>query len=97
MTQCMEAWFLADRDALARFFGHGFRASALPGRADDVESVAKGDVPAGLADASRNSRKGVYSKGGHSFEILGALDPDRVFSDAAPHAKRLLETLERLL
>ena len=31
MAQCMESWFLADRDALASFFGADFNARALPG------------------------------------------------------------------
>lgn len=30
MVQCMENWLLADKEALAAYFGHGFRANALP-------------------------------------------------------------------
>ena len=40
MVQCMEAWFLADRETLAGFFGTGFQSSALSGR-PDVENVSK--------------------------------------------------------
>ena len=31
MVQCMEAWFVADRELLARFFGQGFSENPLPG------------------------------------------------------------------
>ena len=34
MVQCMEAWFLADCDTLAHFFGDGFNANPLPNRPD---------------------------------------------------------------
>lgn len=30
MVQCMESWFLADRDTLKAFFGIGFKESQLP-------------------------------------------------------------------
>jgi hypothetical protein len=30
MVQCMESWFLADRDTLRTFFGQGYQANALP-------------------------------------------------------------------
>ena len=43
MVQCMEAWFLADKDCLAAFFGHDFNRNALPGN-QNIEEVAKADV-----------------------------------------------------
>ena len=42
MVQVMESWFLADRAALRRYFGHGFRETALPGHVA-VEEIAKAD------------------------------------------------------
>ena len=67
MVQCMEAWFLADKDRLADFFGRGFNANALP-RNPDAEKVAKNDVLNGLKNATRQcKRKGEYGKGRHSF------------------------------
>lgn len=92
MVQCMEAWFLADKDALAEFFGNGFNREALPARLE-VEDVAKTDVMNGLKAATRHSeKKGEYGKGRHSFAILALMDPAKVMR-ASPHARRLIETL----
>ena len=92
MVQCMEAWFLADKDSLARYFGRGFNPNALPGHAD-VEDIPKQDLSNGLNMASRQCvRKGAYNKSRHSFDILGRLDPGRVTATSA-HAKRLVDTL----
>jgi Domain of unknown function (DUF4276) len=91
MVQCMEAWFLADRQALAGYFGQHFQESALPGN-PNVEAVPKLDLFDGLGRATRQTSKGAYSKGKHSFPILGALDPAKVEA-AAPSAKRFLDTL----
>ena len=92
MVQCMEAWFLADRAALAGYFGNGFSDNSLPRRAE-VEEVSKQDIERGLNAATRNSRpKGAYQKGRDSFAILAGLDPGKV-ANASPHAKRFLDTL----
>ena len=91
MVQCMEAWFLADRDSLATYFGRGFREAALPG-GQHVESIAKADVLDGLVHASRDTSKGRYRKGEHSFRILALIDPTRVKSKA-PHAARFLAAI----
>ena len=69
MVQAMESWFLADRAALGEFYGQGFQANALPSN-PQIEQVAKNDVVNGLNRASRNTTKGRYDKGRHSFEIL---------------------------
>ena len=41
MVQCMETWFLADRDNLADYFGHGFNPNALPAR-EEIEEGRQG-------------------------------------------------------
>ena len=100
MVQCMEAWFLADKDCLAAFFGRGFNRNALPGRSD-IEEIPKTDVLDGLKNATRQCQpKGAYGKGRHSFEILSGIDPAKVVAAlphakrlALPHAKRLIDTL----
>lgn len=92
MVQCMEAWFLADRDALASYFGHRFNQRSLP-RRRDIENIPIHDLERGLNMATRRcGRKGVYHKGRHSFAILAELSPDRVVA-ASPHARLLIDTL----
>ena len=77
MVQCMEAWFYADRQALAAYFGVGFKGNVLSGRAN-VENIAKSDIVSGLEEATRRcKKKGKYHKGSHSFSILSELDPPR--------------------
>ena len=93
MVQCMEAWFLADKDNLAAYFGHGFNRNALPG-CQEIEDVAKDDVLGGLGNATRQCNKGEYGKGRHSFDILEQTDPANVVA-ASPHARRLVETLRQ--
>ena len=91
MVQCMEAWFIADRATLRAFFGQGFNENRLPAN-PNVEEIPKQDLYAGLNNASRNSQKGRYGKGRHSFDILSQINPTRVA--AASHwAKRLIDTL----
>ena len=91
MVQFMESWFLADRPALQEFYGHRFRSRALPGN-QDIEQVPKQNVLNGLRQASRATPKGVYDKGAHSFEILGALDPAKVTA-ASRYARKFVQTL----
>lgn len=93
MAQCMESWFLADKACLKAYFGQGFSQNALP-QNPRVEEIPKQDVFDGLNKATRQCKtKTNYHKGKDSFEILGRLDPNKV-SAAAPHAKRLIETLK---
>ena len=91
MVQIMESWFLADPDSLESFYGHGFHKQALP-RNPNVEQVPKQDVLSGLAQATRGTKKGGYSKSSHSFGILANLDSRRV-RNASPHADRFLRAL----
>lgn len=92
MVQCMEAWFLADKDTLAAFFGGGFNRNALPSRTD-VENISKHDLFNGLKNATRHcNKKGEYGKGKHSFDILAQIDISKVTA-ASPFAQCLVNTL----
>jgi hypothetical protein len=91
----MESWFLADPDAIARYFGSGFQRSALP-RRQDVESISKPLVYAALDKAVKHTLKGEYRKGRDSFALLEKIDPALVRA-SAPHAERLLAELEKLV
>jgi hypothetical protein len=91
MVQVMEAWFLADRETLSRHYGAGFQDGALPGN-PRVEEIPKDEVIDGLRRATRDTQKGQYDKGRHSFAVLALLNPDLV-QQAAPHARRLVSAL----
>ena len=92
MVQCMEAWFVADRHCLERYFGQGFTLNALAAR-NDVENIPKNDLMNGLRDATRHSlTKGEYEKGRDSFAILERIDPNLV-RQASPYANRLIVVL----
>lgn len=90
----MESWFIADRDALKRYFGGGFRESALPAE-EQIERVPKADMLRGLDEAARQTAKRGYRKGELSFELLGRIDPKKV-RGASPWAERFLEHLQKV-
>ena len=94
MVQAMEAWFHADQEKVQEYFGRGFRPASLRPRAD-IENISKADLYSGLELATRDCRKGEYSKGRHSFEILALIDPAKVRT-ASAHAGRLLNALDRI-
>lgn len=94
MVQCMEAWFLADKEALAGHYGHGFLVSALP-RRQDIEKIAKAEVFRILEQATKNTRtKGRYDKVAHAGNLLARLDPAKVCRSSR-HAQLLCAVLSR--
>lgn len=96
MVQAMEAWFLADREALAAFYDGGFLANSLPGSPTNVESIPKDQLEPALKHASNPTKtKGEYHKGKHSFELLARIDPVKV-GNASPRAKLFNEFLAGL-
>ncbi len=95
MVQCMEAWFLADRQCLQDFFGNSFQTKALPGN-QNIEVIGKQQLFDALKNSTRHTQKGEYGKGSHSFKILENINPKLVFS-ASLWAKRLRDTLENKL
>ena len=94
MVQIMESWFLADREALAEYYGPGFRSNTIP-LWPDIEQVPKSDVLDRLGRATHGTRKRSYKKGRDSFEILGKLDPNKV-TNASPYAKSFVGSLKKL-
>jgi hypothetical protein len=93
MVQCMEAWFLADRDSLLEYYGRQFGAGALP-RQPNVELTTKAQAQASLKRASRTTLKGSYKKSSHSFDLLARIDPAKVRA-ASQHAAFFFEALVR--
>jgi len=94
MVQLMEAWFIADKDALKAYFGEDFKTVKLP-KQQNVEEIPAKDVIRKLNEASRNTKRRTYSrdKAMHGSRILTLLDPHKVI-EAAPHCKALFETLK---
>ena len=93
MVQCMESWFLADGDAVAHYFGQGFNGKHFPPQGQNVEAIDKPDVYSKIEHAIRACSKHTYSKGRHSFAILGQIDPGKVKA-ASPWAERFFDTLQ---
>lgn len=94
MVQAMEAWFYADKEALQQYYKNDFHVRAMSPRTD-VEDIPKAELFLGIRQATKDCRKGEYSKGAHSFEILSKIDPARVRRSSA-HADRLLSVLDRV-
>lgn len=61
MVQCMETWIASDSDALAKFYGNGFRANQLPS-CKNLEEEPKASVYDKLKRATRDTKKGEYAK-----------------------------------
>jgi hypothetical protein len=92
MVECMEAWLLADKQALSEYFGQGFRLKALP-RAQNVEKVSKNDVLNGLDQATRGSKtKGSYDKGRDSFQLLGRVNGGKL-RRSAPRVELFVQAI----
>ena len=93
MVQAMEAWLIADRDALRQFFGQGFNENRLP-RQSDPEQIPQNRLESSLKDASADCGRR-YAKGTVSFEILGQVDASKV-EERCSHAKALFCYLRSL-
>ena len=95
MVQAMEAWIVADLEALAAYYGQGFRVNRLP-KAENLETVPKADVVRALDGATRRTRKGTYHKIQHAGDLLKRIDASKVKS-RCPHCDRLFKTLDRVV
>ncbi len=91
MVQTMEAWLVADLDALRRFYGQGFNSNPIPGR-EDVEAIPKADLEHALNQATRNTQKGEYHKIRHGTKILALVDVNKI-RPRAQHCNRMFTTL----
>lgn len=95
MVQTMEAWIVADADALRRYYGQGFNAQALP-RAMDLEGVAKQALARSLRRATDGTGKGRYRKIAHASDLLQRVDAERVKARCR-HCRRLFDELGRMI
>ncbi|MGD0184534.1 MAG: DUF4276 family protein [Roseiarcus sp.] len=77
MTQAMEAWIVADPEALAEFYGQNFHIGWLP-TTKNLETVQKQDVANSLERATRDTTKGAYHKIKHVNALLSMIDATKV-------------------
>jgi hypothetical protein len=78
MVRAMEAWIVADVDALQKYYGQGFNPAQLPAR-QNLEDEPKASLYSALSNATRNARtKGEYAKRRHAAELLPLLDVTKV-------------------
>jgi Domain of unknown function (DUF4276) len=87
MVQVMEAWFLADVEALRALYKRRFNEGAL-GWNTKVEEIPKVDVLERLKRVSG----GEYHKVNHGAKLLELIDPERV-RKAAPNCDRMFRLI----
>jgi hypothetical protein len=92
MVECMEAWFMADKETLADYYNKNFHQNVLP-KNSNIEDIPKSTLMESLKKATRDTAKKEYSKGEHSFDILSKIDAIKVI-DNSFYAKRLRDTLK---
>ena len=95
MVRCMEAWIVADPDALAVYYGQGFSLTVVPARLN-LEEGPKPDVNDKLARATRGTQKGEYGKMTHASQLLQRIDPARV-AQRCPRFASLTRWLEQTI
>ena len=95
MVRTMEAWILADPDALRGHYGSGFNPRALP-RTANLEEVAKDILEGALKRATRGTAKGEYHKIRHASELLARIDPGKV-RKRCRHCAMLFDALRRVV
>ena len=91
MVRIMESWFIADIDALKRFYGQGFNSSAIP-KNRNVEAIEKERVGNSLKAAIAKTNKKEYHKIKHGAKLLELIDPQKVRA-AAPHCEKLFDSI----
>jgi hypothetical protein len=77
MTQAMEAWIVADPEALSAFYGNGFHEAKLPKR-PVLDEEPKASLYRALDEATKDTQKGSYGKIKHASELLKRLRPGTV-------------------
>lgn len=93
MVQMMEAWFLADPEALGKYYGNRFNAKAI-GQVRDVEAIPKADVQTRLVKATKDTLGGKYHKTRHGPAVLERINPQRV-RERSTHCQRLFAVLQQ--
>jgi hypothetical protein len=95
MVQTMEAWFIADIDALKTYYRQGFKVSGIP-KTPHVETIAKDDLERIIKIATANTSKKEYHKINHASELLGKIDANKV-RQASPYCDRIFKTIQAII
>jgi len=95
MAQTMEAWLIADIDALSMYYGYGFLRNAIP-RSYNVEDIDKPSLEDSLEHATRGTQKGSYRKIRHAADLLRRISPI-IVRNKASHCQRFFQTIHRVV
>lgn len=93
MVQTMEAWFMADKEAIKKHYGNKLNENALPNRLN-VEEIPKDDLKPALELAGRPTPKLGYREIRDGSGILYYLDREKV--KTTTHGKLFFEKLEEI-
>jgi len=93
MVQAMEAWFIADPQALINHFGRDFNIKALPSP-QNAESVSPSDLATAIREGLRNSGRRRYDKVTDGVKLLQLIDRVKVGQNCR-HFQRLMDYLSR--
>lgn len=95
MVQTMEAWIVADSEALKGYYGQDFKANKLP-KPTNLETVPKTTVELSLGEATKDTQKGSYHKIRHASDLLKLIDVESVKARCA-HCQRLFDDLGQII
>lgn len=97
MIRTMEAWFMADVEALQNYFGQNFNPNPIR-KTQNVEDISKQDLKGALSRAVKDTQKakpyrGEYNEIKHGGDLLAEIDPGKV-RKRSKSCDRLLTHLE---
>ena len=93
MVPMVEAWLIADPEALQTFFKTGFEARKLP--VGDLERRQKTDLDAALKAATKNCHRKKLYRHGLAHAVIGSVSPEKV--KQLDHGERLFSGVRELL
>lgn len=94
MVQEMEAWIIADPDALLVFYGDGFKSERFTGLTD-VEEISTYNLDHWLGSATSETTAKKYHKIRHASELLKLINRNKV-REKATHCDCLFKHLEKV-
>lgn len=92
MVHFVEAWLIADQEALRKFYKQGFNPRSIP--TTNLEARPKNDIERALRRATQGSLRGSY-RHGHAHEVIEIVSPDKV--KTLKHGRRLFSSLGSLI